>query len=59
MYQTGKVDVLELKEILGHENLNTTQIYTHILDESLKQAVDSNPLATFSAKGPLLPNEDD
>lgn len=47
MYQTGQVDVLELKEILGHENLNTTQIYTHILDEQLKKAVDANPLSDF------------
>ncbi|MDO4831716.1 MAG: tyrosine recombinase XerC, partial [Clostridia bacterium] len=44
MYQTGKVDVLALKEILGHENLNTTQIYTHLLDEQLKKAVEANPL---------------
>ena len=50
MYQTGQVDVLELKEILGHENLNTTQIYTHILNESLKKAVDANPLADFNTK---------
>lgn len=49
MYQTGKVDVLELKEILGHENLNTTQIYTHLLDKKLKQAIDANPLADFDA----------
>lgn len=47
MYQTGKVDVLALKEILGHENLNTTQIYTHLLDEQLKKAVEANPLADF------------
>ena len=47
MYQTGQVDVLELKEILGHENLNTTQIYTHNLDEQLKKAVDANPLSDF------------
>lgn len=45
MYQTGNVDLLELKEILGHENLNTTQIYTHLLDSKLKAAVDANPLA--------------
>lgn len=45
MYQTGQVDLLELKEILGHENLNTTQIYTHLLDSKLKAAVDTNPLA--------------
>lgn len=50
MYQTGEVDVLELKEILGHENLNTTQIYTHLLDEKLKHAVDVNPLANFNLK---------
>lgn len=48
MYQTGKVDVLALKEILGHENLNTTQIYTHLLDEQLKKAVDANPLSDFT-----------
>ena len=50
MYQTGKVDLLELKEILGHENLNTTQIYTHLFDSKLKNAVDANPLSTFEAK---------
>ena len=50
MYQTGKVDVLELKEILGHENLNTTQIYTHIMDQQLKKAVEANPLSDFGVK---------
>ena len=54
MYQTGKVDLLELKEILGHENLNTTQIYTHLLDSKLKAAVDANPLADYKVK-----NKDD
>lgn len=44
MYQYGNVDPLQLKEILGHENLATTEIYTHIHDDQLKQAVDSNPL---------------
>ena len=44
MYQYGGVDPLQLKEILGHENLSTTEIYTHIKNEQLKQAVDSNPL---------------
>ena len=47
MYQTGKVDVLELKELLGHESLNTTQIYTHIVNEKIKEAVDANPLSDF------------
>lgn len=44
MYQYGHVDVLQLKEILGHENLATTEIYTHVVDEQLRSAVDSNPL---------------
>lgn len=44
MYQYGDVDPLQLKEILGHENLSTTEIYTHVYSEQLKQAVDSNPL---------------
>ncbi len=44
MYQQGDVDVLLIKEILGHENLATTEIYTHIVDAQLKDAVDSNPL---------------
>lgn len=48
MYQYGDVDPLQLKEILGHENLSTTEIYTHINNEQLKKAVDSNPLnSTF------------
>lgn len=45
MYQYGDVDVLLLKEILGHESTSTTEIYTHIVDEQLKKAVDSNPLS--------------
>lgn len=44
MYQYGNVDVLQLKEILGHENISTTEIYTHLVDSQLKASVDSNPL---------------
>lgn len=48
MYQQGDVDVLLIKEILGHENLATTEIYTHIVDSQLKDAVSSNPLNKIS-----------
>ena len=46
MLQSG-VDVRTLQELLGHENLNTTQIYTHIANTELKNAAASNPLADF------------
>lgn len=44
MYQTGQVDVRVLKEILGHEQLNTTQIYTHVANADIKEAMQKNPL---------------
>ena len=50
MYQRGNVDIRALKEVLGHANLNTTQIYTHVSDESVKNAFDSNPLAKVKPK---------
>lgn len=43
MYEGG-TGVMELKEILGHANVQTTQIYTHIKNENLKKAVNNNPL---------------
>ena len=49
MYQHGHVDTLALKEILGHESLQTTQIYTHVSSEQLKTAAESNPLADFKS----------
>ena len=45
MYRHGNVDMLALKEILGHEDVSTTQIYTHINTEKLRQAVSSSPLS--------------
>lgn len=51
MYQSGNVDIRVLKDILGHEQLNTTQIYTHVVDKNIKEAVSQNPLADFKIKG--------
>lgn len=50
MYQHGDVDIRVLKDILGHANLGTTQIYTHISDKQIKNAVDSNPLSNVKSK---------
>ena len=45
MYQSGNVDIRVLKDILGHEQLNTTQIYTHVSDKNMMNAMAQNPLA--------------
>ncbi|NLL04854.1 MAG: tyrosine recombinase XerC [Clostridiaceae bacterium] len=48
MYRYGKVDIRALQELLGHESISTTEIYTHLDKEQLKDAVDKNPLSTYN-----------
>lgn len=44
LYKYGNVDIRTLQRILGHSNVATTQIYTHVDDEQLREAVNKNPL---------------
>lgn len=48
MMLSGGVDVKTVQEVLGHENLNTTQIYTHIESTELKIAAEANPISKVS-----------
>lgn len=50
MYQYGEVDIRVLKDILGHENLGTTQIYTHVSNQQMADAVTNNPLSGMKKK---------
>ena len=50
MYQHGHVDVLTLKNILGHESIATTEIYTHLSDTAMQEAMDHSPLADVRRK---------
>lgn len=50
MLQNG-VDVRTLQEVLGHEHLNTTQIYTHVDSDSLRSAAQANPLGNMKRRG--------
>ena len=48
MYQTGNVDILTLKQLLGHSSVGTTQIYTHLQEFQVRAAIEQNPLGTVT-----------
>lgn len=52
MYQQGGVDIRVLKDILGHENLGTTEIYTHVSNQQIRAASEANPLSNVKFKDP-------
>ena len=45
MYKYGNVDIRALQELLGHESISTTEIYTHVDNDQIREAVEKNPLA--------------
>lgn len=47
MYQYGQVDIRALQELLGHASISTTEIYTHVNNEQVRNAVEANPLANL------------
>ena len=47
MYKYGNVDIRALQELLGHESISTTEIYTHVDNSQIRKAVENNPLANM------------
>ncbi len=47
MYKYGDVDIRALQQVLGHESISTTEIYTHVDNEQIRNAIEDNPLSNF------------
>lgn len=56
MYQHGNVDIRVLQDILGHENLGTTEIYTHLSDSQMENAANVNPLSNVKKRNKSTEN---
>ena len=50
MYKYGQVDIRALQELLGHQSISTTERYTHVDNEQVRNAIESNPRANFTKK---------
>lgn len=57
LYQHGEVDIRVLKEILGHANLATTELYTHVSDKQIEHAASKNPLAAVKVRHHSVPEK--
>ena len=58
MYQHGNVDIRVLKDILGHENLGTTEIYSHLSNQQISDAMQANPLSKVKSRKKKAPEEE-
>ncbi len=59
MYKYGNVDIRALQELLGHQSIATTEIYTHLDQQQLRDAVSKNPLADFGSSASAVTKVDE
>ncbi|WP_313560957.1 tyrosine recombinase XerC [Ruminiclostridium cellobioparum] len=59
MYKYGNVDIRALQELLGHQSIATTEIYTHLDQQQLRDAVSKNPLADFGSSESAMTKDDE